>query len=124
MVRTPSRACGSSPRANQETNVPCDETQLSAALLATSQSMLEMRWKRRGSCSLKQTILPSQPQWSSTPSEEDLIILVSATVDAFRPATDVLREAEQEAARTEGTLIQDAGRWLTSVGERSFGRAK
>lgn len=97
-----------------ETGIECDETQLSAALLATSRSMLETRWRER------RRLYPEaeQPALASTverrtPTEEDLIILVSTPLDAFRPAIDVLDEAEREAARAQVTFSRDeAARWF------------
>ena len=92
----------------RETGIECDEAQLSAALLATSRSMLETRWweRRRLYPEAEQPALASTVE-RRTPTEEDLIILVSAPLDAFRPATDVLDEAEREATRAQVTFSRD-----------------
>jgi primosomal replication protein N'' len=98
----------------RETGIECDQAQLSAALLATSRSMLETRWRER------RRLYPEaeQPALASTverrtPTEEDLIILVAAPLDAFRPATDVLDEAEREATRAEVIFSRDeAAPWF------------
>ena len=86
----------------RESGVECNEVQLSAALLATSQSMLEMRWReRRRLFPEAEHVALAAAVERRTPSEEDLIVLVSANLDSFRPAADVLAEAEQEAARAQ-----------------------
>ena len=103
----------------RETGIECDEAQLSAALLATSRSMLEMRWRER------RRLYPEaeQPALASTverrtPTEEELIILVSAPADAFRPAIDVLDEAEREAARAQVIFSRDEAAPWFELGRR------
>lgn len=98
----------------RDTGIPCDESQLSVALLATSQSMLETHWrsKRRMFPEAEHPALAAAVE-RRAPSEEDLILLVSATVDSFRSADDVLKEAAQEAARTEVSFsAAEAAKWL------------
>jgi len=98
----------------RDTGIPCDEHQLSLALLATSQSMLETHWRKRR----RQFPEAEHPALAATverraPSEEDLILLGSATLDCFRSADDVLNEAEREAAGTEVSFSKvEAAKWL------------
>lgn len=105
----------------RETGIECNEAQLSAALLATSRSMLETRWRER------RRLYPEaeQPALASTverrmPTEEDLIILVSAPLDSFRPATDVLDEAEREATRAQVTFSRDEAALWFEQGRREI----
>ncbi len=82
----------------KEFDVPVDEAQLEVALLATSTTVLETEWRKR------RRLFPEagHPGLAAlmerhTPSEEDLIILISTRLEAFRPAEDVLAEAQREA---------------------------
>ena len=82
----------------KEFDVPVDEAQLEVALLATSTTVLETEWRKR------RRLFPeaSHPGLAAlmerhTPSEEDLILLISTRLEAFRPADDVLAEAQREA---------------------------
>ena len=98
----------------REIHVECDEAQFSAALLATSRTMLEGRWRER------RRLFPEAEQPALAAmierrllSEEDLIILVSAPLHSFRPADDVLDEAAREAERAQVSMSRDdASRWL------------
>ncbi|WP_050027680.1 AAA domain-containing protein [Verrucomicrobium sp. BvORR034] len=86
----------------RELDLEFDETQLSAAMLATSQTMLENRWaqQRRLYPEAEHPALISLAQRRS-PTEEDLILLISASQAHFRPASDVLKEAGREAHRAQ-----------------------
>ncbi len=86
----------------REHKLDCDEAQLSAAMLATSQGMLENRWsqRRRLYPEAEHPALISMMQ-RRTASEEDLILLISAATSYFRPAADVLEEARREAHRAQ-----------------------
>lgn len=82
----------------KEFDVPVDEAQLEVALLATSTTVLETEWRKR------RRLFPEagHPGLAAlmerhTPSEEDLILLISTRLEAFRPADDVLAEAQREA---------------------------
>jgi hypothetical protein len=85
-----------------EYDIPVTEDQLEVALLATSTSTLESRWQQ------KRRLFPeaSHPGLGvlferRAPSDEELIILISARLDALRPADDLLSEA-QKLAREAG----------------------
>jgi primosomal replication protein N'' len=93
----------------REHRLECDEAQLSAAMLATSLPMLESRWtqRRRLYPEAEHPALISMMQ-RRTASEEDLILLISATVSHFRPAADVLEEAGHEAHRAQVSFSSDA----------------
>ena len=93
----------------REHRLECDEAQLSAAMLATSQPMLESRWtqRRRLYPEAEHPALISMMQ-RRTASEEDLILLISATVSHFRPAADVLEEAGREAHRAQVSFSSEA----------------
>jgi hypothetical protein len=74
--------------------IPVAEEQLEVALLATSTSTLEGRWRD------KRRLFPEAAHPGlgilydrRSPSDEDLIILVSARIDYLRPADDLLDEA-------------------------------
>jgi primosomal replication protein N'' len=84
----------------RESQIECDEAQLSAALLATSESMLDLRWqdRRRHFPEALHPLLAATAE-RRAPSEEDLILLISAQINQFRPASDVLAEARKEAAQ-------------------------
>lgn len=86
----------------RELRLECDEVQLSAAMLATSQGMLEQRWaqRRRLYPEAEHPALTGMMQ-RRTATEEDLILLISASTSYFRPAADVLEEAAREAHRAQ-----------------------
>ncbi|QIF02434.1 AAA domain-containing protein [Roseimicrobium sp. ORNL1] len=86
----------------RELKLDFDEAQLSAAMLATSQAMLENRWvqQRRLYPEAEHPALTTMAQ-RRNPSEEDLILLISAAKSYFRPAADVLEEASKEAHRAQ-----------------------
>ncbi len=86
----------------REQRLACDEAQLSAAMLATSLPMLENRWRQRRQFypEAEHPALISMMQ-RRVASEEDLILLISASVSQFRPALDVLEEAGREAHRAQ-----------------------
>lgn len=92
----------------REHKLECDEDQLSAAMLATSLPMLESRWtqRRRFYPEAEHPALISMMQ-RRTASEEDLILLISASVSHFRPAADVLEEAGREAHRAQVSFSSD-----------------
>lgn len=98
----------------QEHKIEFDEAQLSAAMLATSQSMLEDRWVRR------RKLYPEadHPALASimqrrNPTEEDLILLVAANITSFRPASDILEEATKEAYRAQVSFsAEKMGDWF------------
>ena len=105
----------------RETGIEADLAQLSAALLATSRTMLEARWheRRRLFPEAEHPALAAALE-RRTPSDEDLILLVSAQLAGFRPATEVLAEAAREAARAQVPFQQDeAGRWF-ELGRREI----
>ncbi len=98
----------------RETGLAWDHAQLSAALLATSRPMLEARWRER-----RRLFPEPEPRALAAaaerriPTDEDLILLVSAPLDLFRPADDVLDEVEREARRASVGLEREAARpWL------------
>lgn len=105
----------------RETGIEVDHAQLSAALLATSRTMLEARWHER------RRLFPEaeHPALSAamerrTPSEEDLILLVSAELAGFRPAAEVLTEAAGDAAQAKVPFQQnEAERWF-ELGRREI----
>ncbi|HUF61055.1 MAG TPA: AAA domain-containing protein [Verrucomicrobiales bacterium] len=101
----------------RESKLDCDEAQLSAAMLATSQSMLENRWaqRRRLYPEAEHPALISMMQ-RRTASEEDLILLISAATSYFRPAADVLEEAAREAHRAQVSFAPET---MASWFERS-----
>jgi primosomal replication protein N'' len=92
----------------RELKLEYDEEQLSAAMLATSMRMLECRWtqRRRFYPEAEHPALISMMQ-RRTASEEDLILLISASVSHFRPAADVLEEAGREAHRAQVSFFSD-----------------
>lgn len=105
----------------RETGIEADRAQLSAALLATSRTMLEARWheRRRLFPEAEHPALAAALE-RRTPSDEDLILLVSAQLASFRPATEVLTEAVREAARAQVPFPPDeAGRWF-ELGRREI----
>src|SRR4030095_17202351 len=82
----------------KEFDVPIDNAQLEVALLAASGLVLETEWRKR------RRLFPeaSHPGLAvlmerHSPTEEDLILLISTRLEAFRPADDVLAEAQREA---------------------------
>ena len=100
----------------RETGLTWDDAQLSAALLATSRPMLEARWRERRRLFPEPTprTLAAAAE-RRTPTDEDLILLVSAPLDLFRPANEVLDEGEREARRASIPLDREAARnWLES----------
>jgi len=99
----------------KEFNVPIDEAQFEVALLAASTSVLESEWRKR------RRLFPesSHPGVSAlmerhSPTEEDLILLISAQLAVFRPADDVISEAERESATAGASNFRadDARGWL------------
>lgn len=92
----------------REYRLECDEEQLAAAMLATSLPMLENRWtqRRRFYPEAEHPALISMMH-RRTLSEEDLILLISASVSHFRPAADVLEEAGKEAYRAQVSFSAD-----------------
>jgi primosomal replication protein N'' len=98
----------------REFQIPSDEAQLSAALLATSRGALERKWHdlRRRLPEAEHPALAGACE-RRVPSEEDLLLLVSAPLDAFRTAEEVLDEAAREAARAGVAFDREAGQaWL------------
>lgn len=93
----------------REQRLECDEAQLSAAMLATSLPMLENRWaqRRRLYPEAEHYALISMMQRRVT-AEDDLILLISASVSQFRPAADVLKEAEHESLRAQVSFQPEA----------------
>ena len=71
--------------------------------------MLESRWtqRRRFYPEAEHPALISMMH-RRTASEEDLILLISASVSHFRPAVDVLEEAKQEAHRAQVSFSGEA----------------
>jgi len=92
----------------RELKLDVDEVQLSAAMLSTSQSMLESRWaqRRRLYPEAEHPALIGMMQ-RRTAMEDDLILLISASTSYFRPAADVLEEATREAHRAQVSFAPD-----------------
>ena len=86
----------------REQKIDCDDAQLSAAMLATSRIMLENGWAQRRKfypeAEHPALVLMLQRR---VPTEEELILLISASAAWFRPSSDVLDEAEKEARRAQ-----------------------
>ena len=98
----------------RETKIVCDSAQISAALLATSTAMLESRWKERRRL-FPEAEIPALQSIIARRSltEEDLIILVSAPLDSFRSASEILDEAEREALLAGISFSREASMpWL------------
>jgi primosomal replication protein N'' len=105
----------------RESQIKCDEAQLSVALLATSEAMLDLRWQER------RRIFPEalHPLLAATaerraPSEEDLILLISAQINQFRPAADVLAEAGKEAAQADVEFLPEQATPWFELGRRQI----
>ena len=86
----------------RDTSIGCDEAQLSAALLCISATVLQTRWQERRRM-FPEAEIPALAALMERrqPSEEELIILNSASIDSFRPARDVVDEAIREARSAE-----------------------
>jgi hypothetical protein len=98
-----------------EYSIPVVEEQLEVALLATSTSALEARWreKRRRFPESSHAAL-SVLYDRKTPSDEEYIILISAGLEALRAAEEIVQEAEQlarEAGVSEFTA-EAAAKWF------------
>jgi hypothetical protein len=87
--------------------IPVQEELLGVALLATSTATLEARWHE------ERRLFPEATHAGlgvamdrRSPSDEELIILVSAELKALRPAEDVLAEARRLAREAEVTEFE------------------
>lgn len=102
--------------------IPVNDERLNASLLCTSRRTLENQWRwlrssfpdteHRGLLSLIE---------KRTPTEEDLIVLVSTSSEEFATADEVLKKAEQSASSiSELTLDTEATRALLEKSRREL----